>query len=272
MSIAFIGAGNMAASLIGGLKAHGYPVETIRVADPVASQTDKLRRSYGVTVAADNHVAVRDARSVVLAVKPQDLPAMARGIAPEFAQRRRLVISIAAGIRTVDLRRWLGDGAAIVRTMPNRPAQVGCGITALYAAGNVSEHERREAAQILSACGETVWLDDEAQMDAVTAVSGSGPAYFFLLMEMLESTGIELGLAPQVARRLAIATAHGAGRMAFDGSDPPAALREQVTSKGGTTAAALAVLEAGDVRGIFRDAICAAARRSAVLAEEMGKD
>jgi pyrroline-5-carboxylate reductase len=272
MSIAFIGAGNMAASFIGGLEARGYPAGTIRIADPVSAQCAKLHQAFGVTVAADNRSAVRDAQAVVLAVKPQDMAAVARDVAPEFTAGRRLVISIAAGIRTVDLARWLGPGAAIVRTMPNRPALIGAGITALFAADDVSERERGEAERILSACGETVWLDQESQMDAVTAVSGSGPAYFFLLMEMLETAGIELGLAPHVARRLAIATAHGAGRMALEGSESPALLREQVTSKGGTTAAALAVLESHGVRGIFTDAVAAAAGRSAEMAEQMGKD
>jgi pyrroline-5-carboxylate reductase len=175
------------------------------------------------------------------------------------------VISVAAGTRIADLAAWLGPGPALVRTMPNRPALIGAGVTALHAAPGVGPGERETAEAILGACGSTVWVDAEGQMDAVTAVSGSGPAYFFLLAEALEAAAIRLGLPPATARTLAVETARGAGRMAAEGDDPPEALRAQVTSKGGTTAAALAVLEAAGFRDTVANAVEAAARRSAEL-------
>ena len=207
---------------------------------------------------------------VVLAVKPPDMARAARRIARPVAERPRLLVSIAAGIRLADLARWLGDGSPMVRSMPNRPALIGAGISALYAGAGVTAADRTAVERLMSAAGATVWLDDESQMDAVTAVSGSGPAYFFLLVEALESAGVELGLPPETARRLAVETARGAGRMAAEAGEAPAVLREQVTSKGGTTAAALEVLEDAGVRGIFARAVAAAARRSAELAEQFG--
>jgi pyrroline-5-carboxylate reductase len=272
MRITFIGGGHMATSLIGGLRARAIPGSDITVADPVAAQLERLRREFAVLVTADNVAAVRDADAIVLAVKPQEMATVARGIAAEVAARRRLVISIAAGIRLQDLARWLGPNLPLVRTMPNRPALIGAGVTALYADASVTPSERQAAESILAACGVTVWVDTEEQLDVVTAVSGSGPAYFFLLVEALEAAGIRLGLAPDTARRLAVETARGAGRMAAESSDSPAELRAQVTSKGGTTAAALQVLDSADVRAIFAEAVAAAARRSAELARQFGSD
>jgi pyrroline-5-carboxylate reductase len=213
---------------------------------------------------------VRDADLVVLAVKPQDMAAAARSIAAELATRRRIVVSIAAGIRIANLLQWLGSGTPIVRTMPNRPALIGAGITAACAGPDVGHEERGAVERVLSTAGPLVWLDDESQMDAVTAVSGSGPAYFFLLVEALEDAGTALGLPRDTARRLAAYTALGAGRMVTEATDPPSQLREQVTSQGGTTAAALAVLERADLRGIFAEAIGAATRRSVELADQFG--
>jgi pyrroline-5-carboxylate reductase len=181
------------------------------------------------------------------------------------------VISVAAGIRLADLAHWLGEGVAVVRAMPNRPALIGAGITALYAARAVDQSARAAVELVMSGAGATVWLTDESQMDAVTAISGSGPAYFFLLVEALEAAGLDLGLPRETARRLAVETARGAGRMAAESGESPAALREQVTSKGGTTAAALEVLEGAGVRGIFARAVAAAARRSAELADLFGR-
>src|SRR5512134_1618893 len=270
MRIAFIGGGHMATSLIGGLIARGWDRARITVADPLAAQTERLAREFGVTTTADNAVAARSAETIVLAVKPQDMRAAAQEIAAAAAERRRLAISIAAGVRLADLGDWLGAATPIVRAMPNRPALIGRGITALYAGPGVRPEERERAAGILAACGETVWLDAESQMDVVTAVSGSGPAYFFLLMEALEDAARAHGLPPATARRLAVVTAHGAGQMAAESAVDPATLRVQVTSKGGTTAAALEVLDAAGVRGIFSEAVAAAARRSAELAAETG--
>jgi pyrroline-5-carboxylate reductase len=195
---------------------------------------------------------------------------VARSIAGQVATSRALVISVAAGIRLQDIARWLGPGVPLIRTMPNRPALIGAGITALYAMPTVDTASRQTAETILAACGPTVWVPDELQLDVVTAVSGSGPAYFFLLIECLEAAGVQLGLAPATARKLAIETARGSGQMAAEATDSPAELRAQVTSKGGTTAAALEVLEAAGVRGTFAAAVAAGASRSAELAREFG--
>jgi len=268
--IAFVGGGNMATGLIGGLIARGTPPSSIVVADPEASQRSRLEHDYGVTTVADAPTAVVGARTVVLAVKPQQMAQVARSIADQVAAAGALVISVAAGIRLQDLARWLGPGAPLIRTMPNRPALIGAGITALYAMPGVDAASRLTAETILAACGPTVWVTDESQLDVVTAVSGSGPAYFFLLIECLEAAGTELGLDPETARRLAVETARGSGRMAAEAAESPAELRAQVTSKGGTTAAALEVLEAAGVRGIFAAAVAAGARRSTALAQEFG--
>jgi len=271
MRITFIGGGHMATSLIGGLRARGVPAGDLTVADPVPQQLQSLQRQFGVRVTPDNVAAVRNGDTIVLAVKPQEMAAVARGIAAEVASRRRVVVSIAAGIRLQDLARWLGPDVPLVRTMPNRPALIGAGITALYAGATVQEAERRVVEDVLAACGRTVWVDTEEQMDVVTAVSGSGPAYFFLLVEALETAGIGLGLAPATARQLAVETARGAGRMAAESAETPAQLRAQVTSRGGTTAAALEVLEAAGVRAIFAEAVATATRRSAELARQFGE-
>ncbi len=268
--IAFVGGGNMAISLIGGLLARGTAAADIVVAEPLEAQRSRLAHDFGVGTVADAVAAVEQAQTVVLAVKPQQLAAVARSIAPTVARTRALVISIAAGIRLQDLGRWLGPDVPLIRTMPNRPALIGAGITALYANPAVGADSRQTAEAIMGACGPTVWVNAEAQLDVVTAISGSGPAYFFLLIECLESAGIQLGLDPATARTLAIETAHGSGRLAVAATEPPAELRAQVTSKGGTTAAALAVLEAADMRGIFAAAVAAGARRSTELAAEFG--
>jgi pyrroline-5-carboxylate reductase len=270
MRIAFIGGGHMTTSLVGGLVRRGTPADSLRVSDPVPAQLERLARQFGVHVSADNRDAVADADIVVLAVKPQDMEQAARGVAHDVARRRRVVITIAAGIRLADLSRWLGAAIPLVRAMPNRPALIGAGITALYAGAEVTAEDRAAVEDVLSATGETVWLEEESQMDVVTAVSGSGPAYFFLLIEALEAAGVEFGLPKETARRLAVATAKGAGRMAAESGEAPAVLREQVTSKGGTTAAALEVLEEKAVRAIFHHAVAAATRRSAQLAEQFG--
>jgi len=268
--IGFVGGGNMASGLIGGLIARGTPPSSIVVADPEASQRSRLEHDYGVTTVAEAPSAAVGARTVVLAVKPQQMAQVARSIAGQVAASGALVISVAAGIRLQDLARWLGPGVPLIRTMPNRPALIGAGITALYAMPGVDAASRQTAETILAACGSTVWVPDESQLDVVTAVSGSGPAYFFLLIECLEAAGTELGLDPVTARRIAVETARGSGRMAAEATESPAELRAQVTSKGGTTAAALEVLEAAGVRGIFAAAVAAGARRSTALAQEFG--
>lgn len=270
MRIAFIGGGHMTTALVGGLLRHGTAVDSLRVADPVPSQLERLAYEFGVRGSTDNREVVADADLLVLAVKPQDMAQAARDIASEITGRRRLVVSVAAGIRLADLARWLGDGVPMVRAMPNRPALIGAGITALYAGAGITADDRGAVERLMSAAGETVWLDQESQMDAATAISGSGPAYFFLLIEALEAAGMAIGLPHETSRRLAAATARGAGRMAAESGLEPATLREQVTSKGGTTAAALEVMEVGGLRGIVKSAVEAAARRSVELADQSG--
>jgi pyrroline-5-carboxylate reductase len=262
----------MTTALVSGLLRHGTVLDSVRVADPVAAHLERLAFEYGVQGSTDNLEVVAAADLVVLAVKPQDMAAAARGIARGLADRRRLVVSVAAGIRLADLERWLGKGIPMVRAMPNRPALIGAGITALYAGDGTTDDDRACVEKLMSAAGETVWLEHESQMDAVTAISGSGPAYFFLLIEALEAAGMEIGLPHETARRLAAATARGAGRMAVESGLEPATLREQVTSRGGTTAAALAVLEASGLRATVHRAVEAAALRSVELATRSGNE
>lgn len=270
-TLSFIGGGNIARSLVGGLIARGMRPEQIVVADPAATQLDALKAQYGVRVARDNADAARSADVLVFAVKPQELRSVVGDLTSILSSRRPLLISVAAGIRASDIQRWSGD-VPVVRCMPNRPALQGCGITGLYATADVPDQGRKLAEEILSAVGATVWLERESHMDTVTAVSGSGPAYFFLLIEMLEQAGLSSGLSPEISRKLALETAYGSGLMAREASESAATLRQQVTSKGGTTEAALNHLEAHDVRAIFAAAIASAARRSAELADEFGSD
>jgi pyrroline-5-carboxylate reductase len=268
-TLAFIGGGNMARSLIGGLIARGMAAQRIRVADPLPAQLEVLSAQYGVVVGSDNLQAASGAEVVILAVKPQQMRTVTTGLANTLP-RNALLVSIAAGIRAADIKGWSG-GAPVVRCMPNRPALHGCGITALYATADVEPSARQVTQDIMDAVGATLWVDQEAHMDAVVALSGSGPAYYFYLTEILEQTGVALGLSPELSRQLATATAHGAGCMLRAGPEDAVTLRAQVTSKGGTTAAALEHLEANDVRAIFATAVTAAARRSAVLAQEFGE-
>jgi pyrroline-5-carboxylate reductase len=265
-TLGFIGGGNLARSLIGGLIARGMNPQNIRVADPLPAQLQALEATYGVVVTGDNAQVVADAEVVILAVKPQQMHAVTTGLAAT-QPRPGLVVSVAAGVRTADIRAWSG-GLPVVRCMPNRPALHGCGITALYATSDVSTQARQSTQDILNAVGTTLWVDQEAHLDAVTALSGSGPAYYFFLTEILEHTGIALGLSAEVSRQLATATAYGAGCMLQAGPEDAVTLRAQVTSKGGTTAAALEHLEANNVRAIFATAVTAAARRAAALGEE----
>lgn len=270
--IAFIGGGNMARSLVGGLIAGGCPPARLRVADPQAEQLDYLRNKFGVHVTADNADAVAGAEIVVLAVKPQIMHVAATAIRAAVETQGTLVISIAAGIDVPALQRWLGADTAIVRCMPNTPALVRAGATALYANPRVTEAQREKAESILRAVGIVQWVEEESLMDAVTALSGSGPAYFFLLMEILENAGKGLGLPADTARLLTLQTAYGAAKMALESADSAATLRERVTSPGGTTQAALEVLEAGDLRDQFKQALKAARDRGRTLSRDFGKN
>ena len=271
-TIAFIGGGNMATSLIGGLVATGTPACDIWVTDAIEEKLRALRERFAVNISQDNAVAVQHADTVVLAVKPQDMAAATRQLAAAARAKQPLVISIAAGVRIEPVRRWLDYEAAIVRTMPNTPALVGAGATALYANQRVTVEQRERAEAVLGAVGLTTWVDDEGLLDAVTAVSGSGPAYFFLLMEMMEEAGTTLGLDRETARALTLQTALGAARIAIEGDAPPASLRARVTSPGGTTERALATLNEGGVNALFHAALAAARDRSIELGRTLEEE
>lgn len=260
----------MASALIGGLVADGYAPERIRVAEPDPEKRSRLAAGFGVSCTAGNLEAARHADVVVLSVKPQMIQAVAEGLRETIRAQRPLVVSIAAGVREGDLQGWLGGEAALVRSMPNTPAMIQAGATVLHAGEGVSEAQRNRAESILRAVGLTLWVDDEAQMDAVTALSGSGPAYFFAVMESLEQAGAALGLPPETARLLTLQTALGAAKMALESDEPPSALRQRVTSPGGTTERALQELQGGDLDGLFRRALTAARDRSVELSRRLG--
>jgi len=265
---AFIGGGNMGRALIGGLVAAGQPASTITVADSEAAARAACTERFGVATTADNPAAVRHADVVVLAVKPQQLGGVARALAAALPADA-LIVSIAAGITLDHLAAWLGAQRAIVRAMPNTPALIGRGASALIANARADEAQRARAAALLDAVGTSVWLDDEAQMDAVTALSGSGPAYYFLFIELMEAAAVDLGLPQALARELALATARGATELAQKSDQAPAELRRQVTSPGGTTERALASFAEDDLACIVRRALTAARDRSVELAAQM---
>lgn len=272
-SICFIGGGNMAASIIGGLVADGRAPEGIIVADPSAETLAGLAARWpGLCTTSDNHAAAADAGILVLAVKPQVMRAVTEDLLPTVARTRPLIVSIAAGVRAGDIDRWLGGGHAIVRCMPNTPALVRSGASGLYANLAVSAAQRNAAERILRAVGLTLWVGNEAQLDAVTAVSGSGPAYFFYVMEAMQAAGEKLGLAPEQARLLVLETAFGAAKLALESTDDAATLRARVTSPGGTTERAIRALESGGLMPLFEQALAAAADRARELGDELGKD
>lgn len=269
-TLAFVGGGNMARCLIGGARDAGVPASAVRVGEPSPEQRARLEADFGVYCSGDNAEAVAGADVVVVAVKPQAAAPACATFASSLAPGA-LVVSIMAGIRTTDLRRWLGDAPVLVRAMPNTPALIGLGISGLFATDGVPRAARERAEALLATAGDTVWFDDEDLFDAVTAVSGSGPAYAFLVTEALAAAGTAAGLDGATALRLAVQTMRGAAEMAARTGTEPAELRRQVTSPGGTTAAALEVLEASGIRAAFVDAVAAAARRSAELADEFGR-
>lgn len=269
-NIAFIGGGNMARSLIGGLLEDGMPATQIWVADPNAAALHNIQADFAVHTTSNNNEAAQHAPVVVLAIKPQLAKTVAQELAPAIRQSRPLVISIAAGIREGNLRLWLGEGTAIVRTMPNTPALVRSGATALFANNAVSKEQKNLAESILRAVGMTIWVTDEDLMDAVTALSGSGPAYFFLVMEALESAGVQLGLPRETARLLTLQTAFGAAKMALESNEELAELRRRVTSPGGTTESAIHVLQNRGLETAFGEALLAAHHRSVELAKIFG--
>ena len=270
MIITFIGGGNMAAALIGGLLQQGTARGDIRVVEIAAEARARLERDYAVATFDGAATAAPGSDVIVLAVKPQQMRAVAQALAPVLGQA--LVITIAAGIRTADLARWLGGARRIVRAMPNTPALVRAGAAGLYATPGTDAADRERAAALLGAVGETVWLEREDLLDAVTAVSGSGPAYVFYFIEALEAAGCELGLTAAQARALALETFLGASKLAHASNDEPAVLRERVTSRGGTTERAIAGLEQDRVKAAIVRAVRAAAERSRELGDQLGAD
>jgi pyrroline-5-carboxylate reductase len=268
--LAFIGAGNMARAIIGGLISNGYPAEKIWASEPDATRLDDLK-SQGLQITSDNNTAVQAADVVILAVKPQVLKQVSEAMASAVQTSRPLIVSVAAGIMTTSLDQWLGGQTAIVRCMPNTPALVQTGASGLYANEQVSTEQRTQAETVLQATGITLWVDTESQLDAVTAVSGSGPAYYFLVMESMIAAGEKLGLSTDVATQLTLQTALGAAKMAQSSDVDPAELRRRVTSPNGTTEQALKRFIDGGLPELFEEALQACNDRSVELAEELGK-
>ncbi len=269
--IGFIGGGNMAGCLIAGLIQSGFSADHIWVADVSEQALQQLKDNLHVNVTADNVCLAENVDVVVLAVKPQVLRMVAEQIASAVQQKQSLVVSIAAGINQKSLKKWLGERTPIVRAMPNTPALVMSAVTALHANEFVSDVGKQLAENILRAVGITLWVESEFELDAVTAVSGSGPAYFFLLMEAMEWAAIELGLNEENARILVQQTALGAAKIALEANESPAELRRRVTSPGGTTEQALAVFEQGDFKQLVSKALHAARDRSVEMAIELGE-
>jgi len=268
--IALVGAGNMAKSLAGGLLRHGIPATAIVAADPDASQRASMA-ALGIAVVESNAAAITGAAAIVLAVKPQVLGNVVADLAKTL-RPEQLLISIAAGVPSNAIERWSRHGNGIVRCMPNTPALYGAGVTALFANDRVTPRQRQIAESILAAVGHIIWVPDEAAIDAVTAVSGSGPAYFFYLMEAMIEAGVALGLDAETARTLTLKTAYGAAVMANESIVEPAQLRRNVTSPGGTTERAISVLDRGACKALIDDAVRQAARRSEELAREFGAE
>ena len=269
MRLMFVGGGNMGAAIVGGLVARGFAAADITVVEPGAAARESLAKRFGVAV-RESAAGAGPADVVVLAVKPQQMKEAVKPLRPLPAAT--LVVSIAAGIRLADLSRWLGGHAALVRAMPNTPALVHAGVTGLYAPPAVDARGRERATQLLAAVGEVVWLPREEDLDAVTAVSGSGPAYVFYFLEAVEQAARELGIAPEAARALALGTFAGAAKLARERGEDPAVLRAQVTSKGGTTERALAAMESAGLKARIGEAVKAAAARSRELGDEFGRD
>lgn len=269
MNITFIGGGNMAGALITGLLQKGFDPSAIGVVEISAEGRDRLREKFGIATHEEIDAAAIAADIIVLAVKPQQLHGVAtqlRGLLDG-----KLVISIAAGVRSADLSRWLDGHAVIVRAMPNTPAMVLAGVTGLCALPGVPEHQRRQAEIILGAVGTTLWLEKETQMDAITAISGSGPAYVFLFIEALQEAAVELGFTPDQARTLSLETFLGAAKLASQSSEGVATLRARVTSKGGTTERAILAMETAGIKQVIIQAAQAACLRSRELGDELGK-
>ena len=268
LGIAFLGGGNMGRALIGGLLKRGAAPGSIAVGEASAAQRDGLARELRVRLFADNAAALERADIVILAVKPQDVAETVAPLAGLLRAQRPILLSVAAGVRVSALLHLVGGAIPVVRAMPNRPALVGAGVSGLYADSDVRPHARQTAEEVMRAVGEAVWVRSEDELDVVTALSGSGPAYYFLLTELMIQAAIDLGLEPQAARTLAVRTLHGAGQLAVAAEGDLARLRAEVTSKGGTTEAALRAYDDAGLRGIVARALGAATQRARELAAQ----
>lgn len=267
--VGIIGGGNMGRAIAGGLLRGGMHATDLMIAEPLPKQCEILRQEFfGILVSENNHKVAAEAEILLFAVKPQILKPVCEDLADIVQKTQALIMSIAAGPTTRDIDQWLGGGLSVVRVMPNQPALIDQGISALIANERTDEADRNMAEKIMTAVGYVVWLDDESKMDGVTAVSGTGPSYFYLLIDCMIEAGIKYGIDPDTARTLAVETARGATSLASAEMESMSALIERVRSPGGTTTAAFQVLDAADVRGIFAKAIDAAERRAAELAKE----
>lgn len=273
-TIAIIGAGNIGSCLLGGLIANGYPESQLWVSNPSLQKLNALKELHNAkfTITTNNIEAAKAADIILLTVKPLILPNVLRELADTINQTRPLIISTAAGVHEKIIQHFLQPASSIVRAMPNTPAILGCGASALFANAHVTEAEREIAENIFRAIGIVVWIEQEKMMDIVTAVSGCGPAYFFLVMEAIQNAGVSLGLSPEISRLLTLQTAYGAARMALESEKCVTDLRMQVTSKGGTTEQAIHVLEQANIRDIFSQALKAADRRAEELANMIAKE
>ena len=271
--IGFIGGGNMTRAIAAGLIEGKYPAQDLLIAEPAIEQRAALARDLpGVVIEESNDDVARRAGIVVLAVKPQVMRKVCEGLAPTVQKARPLIVSVAAGIRSVDIDAWLGGGLAIVRVMPNQPALLRLGASGLFANQRTTDEQKKRAMGILSAVGHVVSVDSDADIDSVTAISGTGPAYFYLLIDMMIKSAQKFGLDPQAARILTIETAKGAAAIADAEDETMQSLIDRVRSPGGTTTAAFESLEADHVRDIFARAFKAARERAVALADEANKD
>jgi pyrroline-5-carboxylate reductase len=270
--VGLIGGGNMARAIGGGLLRGGMHATDLMIAEPVAEQCERLRSElYGAMVTDDNQLVARTAEILLFAVKPQILKPVCENVAAEVQETRPLIMSIAAGPKIDDIDTWLGGGLSVVRVMPNQPALIDQGISALFANERTSDERKLQAERIMTAVGHAVWLDSESKMDAVTAVSGTGPSYFYLLIDIMIESAKKFGIDAETARTLAVETARGATALAAAETESMSTLIERVRSPGGTTTAAFEYLDEVDARGIFATAIDAAERRAAELAREAGE-
>ncbi|OJS98139.1 pyrroline-5-carboxylate reductase [Marinobacter nauticus] len=268
-TISFIGAGNMASAIIGGMLENGYQAGNIWVSAPDDGHLQSIRKRFGVSVTTDNRYCAQQADIVVLAVKPQVMADVCHDIAPVVQNTRPLMVSIAAGLTAETLDTWLGGGMPLVRVMPNTPSLVGKGAAGLFANAQVKDAQKTSVQAMFESIGSALWVDDEDQLHGVTALSGSGPAYFFLMLEALEGAATEAGIAPETARALAIQTMAGAAEMAARSDDDPAQLKRNVMSPGGTTERAVNTFEDGGLRQLVKKAYGAAFDRSREMSKEL---